>query len=72
MSDLQSRYLELLRRNLTRYGVDEMVPVQASRHPVLRPALRVLGRRNIHLVRERPFDERKRDLGLDSMPRSVS
>ncbi len=28
-----------LRRNLTRYGVDEMVPVRSSRHPVLRPAL---------------------------------
>ncbi len=65
MNDARSMYLELLRRNLTRYGADEMVPVQASRSALLRRALGVLAKRNVLLVRAHPFDERKRDLGLD-------
>jgi O-methyltransferase len=63
--DVQSMYLELLRRNLTQYGVDEIVPVRPAQHRFLRPALRALARRNIFLARERPFDKQKRDLGLD-------
>ena len=65
MSDVRSMYLELLRRNLTRYGVDEIVPVQPTQHPFFSPLLRALAKRNILLARERPFDKRKRDLGLD-------
>jgi O-methyltransferase len=65
MYDARSMYLELLRRNLTRYGVDEIVPMQTTRHPLLRPVLRALAKRNILLARERPFDAQKRDLGLD-------
>jgi O-methyltransferase len=65
MSDVRSMYLELLRCNLTRYGDDEMVPVQPSGHLVFGPVLRTLAKRNLLLVRSRGFDRRKRDLGLD-------
>jgi O-methyltransferase len=56
----RSAYLDLLRRNLTRYGTDELVPV----------GWRYLGRplfntRNFTLVRKRPFDKQARNLGLD-------
>ena len=27
-SDLRSRYLELVRRDVTRYGIDDLVPVE--------------------------------------------
>ena len=58
--DVRSLYLDLLRRNLTRYGTDELVPV----------GWRYLGRplfntRNFTLVRKRPFDKQARNLGLD-------
>lgn len=58
--DTRSAYLDLLRRDLTRYGVDELVPVRWYR--VGRPLLNI---RNYMLVRKRPFDARKRELGLD-------
>jgi O-methyltransferase len=54
--DVRSLYLDLLRRNLTRYGIDELAPVGWSLgHPLK------VG--NLMLVRKRPFDQRKRDLG---------
>jgi O-methyltransferase len=65
MPDVRSMYLELLRRNLTRYGVDEIVPVRASRHPLFSPALRALAKRNVIVARNRPFNEQRRELGLD-------
>lgn len=58
--DTRSAYLDLLRRDLTRYGRDELVPVRWWR-----VGRRILKIRNYMLVRERPFDQRKRDMGLD-------
>jgi len=58
--DTQSAYLDLLRRDLTRYGSDELVPVGWYR--LGRP---VLNTRKFMLVRKRPFNQRARDLGLD-------
>jgi O-methyltransferase len=63
--DARSMYLDLLRNYLTRYGESELAPVRATNHPVLRRALDLLSRRNLKLVRALPFDQRKRDLGLD-------
>jgi O-methyltransferase len=63
--DVQGMYLDLLRNYLTRYGEDELAPVRATNHPVIRRALNILARRNIKLVRSVPFDEQKRNLGLD-------
>ncbi|MGV9800275.1 TylF/MycF/NovP-related O-methyltransferase [Mycobacterium sp. NPDC003449] len=58
--DTRSAYLDLLRQDLTRYGVDELVPVGWNwlHRPVLKFG-------NLVLVRKHPFDQRKRDLGLD-------
>jgi O-methyltransferase len=58
--DTRSAYLDLLRQELTRYGVDELVPVGWSW--LHRPALK-FGKYMV--VRKRPFDPGKRDLGLD-------
>lgn len=55
-----SAYLDLLRNDLTRYGVDELVPVGWAW--LNRPIFKV---GNLMLVRKRPFDARKRELGLD-------
>lgn len=57
-SDVRSLYLDLIRRNVTRYGDDELAPVGWL---VGRP-LKV---GNTMLVRRRPFDRRNRDLGED-------
>jgi O-methyltransferase len=57
--DVRSAYLDLIRRNLTRYGDDELVPV---RWPLRDRLLKTL---NLMLVRKRPFDQRKRDMGQD-------
>ena len=57
--DVRSLYLDLIRRDLTRYGIDELVPV---RWPLRRSLLKTL---NLMLVRKRPFDQRKRDSGQD-------
>jgi O-methyltransferase len=58
--DTRSAYLDLLRRNLTRYGSDELVPVgwKYLRRPLF-------STRNLLLVRKRPFNEHARKLGLD-------
>jgi O-methyltransferase len=58
-------YLDLLRSYLTRYGDDELAPVRAASHPLIRTLLGLLAKRGIQVVRPLPFDERKRDLGLD-------
>jgi O-methyltransferase len=63
--DARGMYLDLLRKYLIRYGEDELAPVRATNHPLIRRALNVLAQRNIKLVRTRSFDEQKRDLGLD-------
>ncbi|RDH76132.1 macrocin O-methyltransferase [Mycolicibacterium moriokaense] len=59
-NDTRSAYLKLLRQDLTRYGVDELIPV--GWNWLHRPIFKV---GNLMLVRKRPFDESKRDLGLD-------
>jgi O-methyltransferase len=65
--DVRSLYLDLLRRNLTRYGMDERMPAHWSLgrrlllkgfntlHPMLNPTR----------MRTSPFGQQKRDLGLD-------
>jgi O-methyltransferase len=63
--DVRTMYLDLLRSHLTRYGDDDMIPVRAAGHPAFRRALNFLTSRGFRLVREYPFDERKRNLGLD-------
>ena len=63
--DARTMYLDLLRNYLTRYGEDELAPIRATNHPLLRRVLRILAGRNIRLVRNLPFDREKRDFGLD-------
>ncbi len=63
--DPSAMYLALLRNYLTRYGEDELAPVRAASHPLIRRALAVLSRRGFKVVRTVPFDQQKRDLGLD-------
>ncbi|MGD1282449.1 TylF/MycF/NovP-related O-methyltransferase [Mycobacterium seoulense] len=58
--DTRSAYLDLLRRNLTRYGNDELVPV--GWYFFGRP---MLSTRKFMLVRKRPFNPHTRGLGLD-------
>jgi O-methyltransferase len=65
MINVRNMYLDLLRRSLTRYGEDELTPIRASNHPMVRRAFGILAKRNITLVRAIPFDEKKRNLGLD-------
>lgn len=68
-SDVRSLYLDQIRRDLTRYGMDQLVPVG---WPLGMRAnvgwlvwLPFLKNRNVMLVRKRPFDQRTRDLGMD-------
>jgi O-methyltransferase len=63
--DVRAMYLDLLRIHLTRYGDDELLPVRAASHRVTRTLLNVLARRGIQLARPVPFDEHKRNRGLD-------
>jgi O-methyltransferase len=65
MLDVRHMYLDLLRSSLTRYGEDEFVPVRAASRPMVRRVFDILAKRNIRLVRAVPFDEQKRNLGLD-------
>ncbi|BAX92327.1 TylF/MycF/NovP-related O-methyltransferase [Mycobacterium shigaense] len=67
--DARSLYLDLIRRDLTRYGMDQLVPVGWSQEQRLtlgwllgRPFFKV---GNLMLVRKKAFDKRRRDLGLD-------
>ena len=68
-SDVRSLYLNQIRRDLTRYGMDQLVPVG---WPVEMRAsvgwlvwLPFLKKRNLMLVRKRPFDQHARDFGMD-------
>jgi O-methyltransferase len=63
--DVRDMYLGLLRNYLTRYGEDELAPIRATDHPLIRRVFDILARRNIKIVRSIPFDEQKRNLGLD-------
>ena len=63
--EIRKMYLDLLRKHLTRFGDDDFKAVRAANRPLVRRALDVLAKRNIKLIREFPFDERARTLGLD-------
>jgi O-methyltransferase len=63
--DAKTMYLNLLRHYLTRYGEDELAPIRGANYPVVKSVLKMLSRRNIKVVQTIPFDEHKRDLGLD-------
>ncbi len=63
--EIRKMYLDLLRKHLTRFGDDNLVAVYAANRPFVRRVLNILAKRNIKLVHEFPFDERKRMLGLD-------
>jgi O-methyltransferase len=65
MPDVRDMYLDLLRSYLTRYGEDDLAPIRASNHPIVRRLFGIMAKRNIRLVRAVPFDEKKRSLGLD-------
>jgi O-methyltransferase len=61
--DVRSLYLDLLRRNLTRYGMHERMP---RRWPLRRRLLlKTVNTLNPMRMGTSPFDQRKRDLGLD-------
>jgi O-methyltransferase len=63
--DVRSLYLDLIRRNITRYGMPERMPAD---WPVLRRLL-LRGFNTLHPIRNRTrtsaFGEGARDLGLD-------
>lgn len=68
-SDVRSLYLDQIRRDLTRYGMDQLVPVG---WPLRMRAnvgwltwLPFLKNRSVMLVRKHPFDREARDLGMD-------
>ena len=63
--EIRKMYLDLFRKHLTRFGDDDLVVVRAANRPLTRWCLNFLAKRNIKLVREVPFDERRRMLGLD-------
>jgi len=65
MLDVRDMYLDLVRSSLTGYGKDELVPIRANGRPIRRRVFGILAKRNIRLVRSIPFDEQKRNLGLD-------
>jgi O-methyltransferase len=53
--DTRSLYLDLIRRDLTRYGIDQLVPVGVV--TLGRPLLKA---RNLMVVRKRPWGQRRR------------
>jgi O-methyltransferase len=61
--DVRSLYLDLLRRNLTRYGMHEQMPADwpLRRRLLFKAVNQISARRNGAGV----FDQRKRELGLD-------
>ena len=63
--EVHTMYLDLLRKNLTRFGDDDFVPIRAAKYPIVRGILAMLVKHNIRLVRMAPFDLRKRGFGLD-------
>jgi O-methyltransferase len=64
--DVRSLYLDLIRRNLTRYGMHERMPAQwpLRRRMLLKTVNTISSIRN----GTRPFDQRTRELGLDWPP----
>ncbi|HXS87088.1 MAG TPA: TylF/MycF/NovP-related O-methyltransferase, partial [Mycobacterium sp.] len=61
--DVRSLYLDLIRRNLTRFGMHERMPAEWSwRRRLL---FKTVNRINSRRAGDGPFDERKRELGLD-------
>ena len=64
--DVRSLYLDLIRRNLTRYGMHERMPAQwpLRRRMLLKTVNTISSIRN----GTRPFDRRMRELGLDWPP----
>jgi O-methyltransferase len=64
--DVRSLYLDLLRRNLTRYGMHERMP---ARWPLRRRLfLKTVNTLTPIRMGTNPFDQRTRDLGLDWPP----
>ena len=65
--DSRSMYLDLMRRSLTRYGFDELVPVRGgpSQSVVRRMVIKALAKYNFVLACPRPFDACIREFGLD-------
>lgn len=67
--DVRSLYLDQVRRDLTQYGLDQLVPVgwplgmRAGVSWLV--GIPMLKARNFMLVRKLPFDKRARDLGQD-------
>ncbi len=67
--DVRTLYLDQVRRDLTRYGMDQLVPVgwplgmRAGASWLV--GIPLLKARNLMLVRKLPFDQRARDLGQD-------
>ena len=59
--DVRALYLDQMRRDLTRYGIGELMPVGMNWY-LKRP---IFETRNFLLVRKFPFHKRARDLGLD-------
>jgi O-methyltransferase len=61
--DVRSLYLDLIRRNLTRFGMHERMPAE---WPLRRRLLfKTVNRINSMRAGNEPFDQRKRELGLD-------
>jgi O-methyltransferase len=61
--DVRSLYLDLIRRNLTRFGMHERMPAE---WPLRRRLLfKTVNRINTKRAGDGPFDQRKRELGLD-------
>jgi O-methyltransferase len=65
MLDTRDMYLDLLCRSLTGYGEDDLIPIRAAGHPVVRRVFDILAKRDIRVMRAVPFDEQKRSLGRD-------
>jgi O-methyltransferase len=72
--DVRSRYLELMRRNLTRYGMHEQIPEQwpLRRRLLFKTMNHIIVRGHSNRLagdapdaRPNPIAQRKRDLGLD-------
>lgn len=63
--DVRNMYLDLLRHHLTRYGDDDLVAVRAAGHPLIKRLLHLLAKKDVMLVRYFPFNEQRRDHGLD-------
>jgi O-methyltransferase len=61
--DVRSLYLDLMRRNLTRFGMHERIPEQWTLRRRL--LFKTVNHINSRRAGNGPFDQRKRELGLD-------